>query len=64
MLVHKNYPPLSWGYFKHFSISNFGAFYYPLFVGSVVLGLMCAVVLYFIAWIVADRWERKQHLGE
>jgi uncharacterized protein (TIGR03546 family) len=61
MLVHKNYPPLSWEYIRNFKIAKVSAFYYPLFVGSVALGFLCAVVLYFVTLAVA-RHLRNRHL--
>lgn len=60
LLFNKHYPPLSWEYLKSFKISSMGEFYYPLFVGSVALGLMVAAVLYIITWIIADQF-RKRH---
>ncbi|GEM_PF-370223 len=64
ILVHKRYPPLSWEYVRNFNISRFSEFYYPLFIGSLVLGLMCAAVFYVITWIVASRMGRKHSLGK
>jgi uncharacterized protein (DUF2062 family) len=40
-----DYPVLGWQAFKNFnlkSLKGFMHFYYPLFVGSVILGLVCA----------------------
>lgn len=62
MLAHKHYPPLSWDYARNFNISKFSEFYYPLFIGSLVLGLICAVFFYVITWAVACRLERKHRL--
>ncbi|MFB3918967.1 hypothetical protein BU251_02350 [Candidatus Velamenicoccus archaeovorus] len=64
ILAHKRYPPLSWEYVRNFSISRFNEFYYPLFTGSLVLGLICAVVFYVITWAVASRMGRKHSLGK
>ncbi len=44
------HPPLSWKYFSHITLKNLGDFYYPLFVGSVILGLILAVIFYFITF--------------
>ena len=54
------YAPLSWEYFKNFKISKISEFYYPLFVGSIVLGLACAIVLYFVTWVVANHFRQKR----
>jgi hypothetical protein len=64
ILVHKRYPPLSWEYVRNFNISRFSEFYYPLFIGSLVLGLICAAVFYVMTWIVASRMGRKRALGK
>lgn len=55
LLAHHNYPPVSWEYIRNFKITKVSEFYYPLFVGSVVLGLLCAIVLYLITLIIAKR---------
>jgi uncharacterized protein len=62
LLVNKHYPPLSWGYLKDFKISKISEFYYPLFVGSVVLALLVAAVLYIITWTIADQFRKKHAL--
>ncbi|HTY45048.1 MAG TPA: DUF2062 domain-containing protein [Patescibacteria group bacterium] len=60
LLPHKNYPPLSWEYIRNFKISTISAFYHPLLIGSVMLGLFCAMVLYVITLIVARHWKSKR----
>jgi uncharacterized protein len=62
LLINKHYQPLSWEYMKSLKISNITEFYYPLFVGSVVLGLLVAAVLYIIVWVIADRFRKKHAL--
>ena len=58
-LLKKPYPPLTLSYFKNFSLKTFGDFYYPLFVGSIVLGIICGVIFYFITFIVVTRVKQK-----
>ena len=60
LLVNKHYPPLSWEYLKSFKIARLSEFYYPLFVGSVVLALLVALALYLITRVIADK-IRKTH---
>ena len=60
LVLGKKYPALSLGYFKDIFFNNFSlqrignlyhqirGFYYPLFIGSVILGVTCAVFFYFI----------------
>ena len=52
ILSEKHYPPLSWEYFKSLRLEDIGKFYYPLFVGSVILGIICAIVFYIITFII------------
>lgn len=58
LLGHEHYAPLSWEYIKTFNMSKIGEFYYPLFMGSLVLGFLCAVILYFITWGLASHFRR------
>ena len=61
-ILPKDYPPLTWNYFLHFNFRNIGDFYYPLFIGSVILGIICAVVLYFLTVLAVTLW-RQRHSG-
>jgi uncharacterized protein (DUF2062 family) len=63
LLAHKHYPPLSWDYIRHLKMSRIGEFYYPLFVGSVVLGLGCALVLYGVTWAIAEHYRKRHAVG-
>lgn len=60
ILARQNYPPLSWEYIRNFNITKISEFYYPLFIGSIVLGLLCSIVLYFITLIIATRIKNKR----
>ena len=62
LLVDKHYPPLSWEYLRSFKISKGCEFYYPLFIGGVLLGLLVAVVLYLITWTIANQLRKKHAL--
>ncbi len=64
LLAHKNYPPLSWDYIRNFKIAKVNEFYYPLFIGSVILGLICALVLYVITLIIASRFKNRRLNGK
>ncbi len=59
LLASRHYPPLSWEYIRHFSIARISEFYYPLFVGSVVLGLIGAAVVYLLTWCIAGYFRKK-----
>ena len=60
LLANKHYPPLSWEYIRNFKVSRLSEFYFPLFIGSVVLGLICATVLYFATLVVTDHLRKKR----
>jgi uncharacterized protein (TIGR03546 family) len=62
LLVNKDYPPLSWAYMRNFKIARVSEFYYPLFIGSVVLGLLCAGVFYLITFAIANHFRKKHPL--
>jgi uncharacterized protein len=55
-----HYPPLSWEYVKGLNLAKLGQFYYPLFIGSIVLGLVCAVVLYGVTRVIAEHFRRER----
>ena len=62
LILGKNYPPLQWQIFEFFSYKTILHFYYPLFIGSLVLGLVSAAVVYFIAfWFMA--WRKKKRVN-
>jgi hypothetical protein len=58
------FEPLSWSVFKNITFQKICSFYQPLFLGSVVLGIICAVIFYFIVFFVAKRlMTRRKHAG-
>jgi len=58
------FEPLSWSVFKNITFQKICSFYQPLFLGSVVLGIICAVIFYFIVFFVARRlMTRRKHAG-
>jgi len=59
-ILRKDYPDLNKAYFKHLNLEAIKTIYYPLFIGSVVLGLICAVILYVITWLIVKRIKEKQ----
>jgi len=64
-LLGKDYPALRWSDFRHFNPKSFAHFYYPLFIGSVIEGLICAVVFYFLTlWFMERRKARNGLSGK
>lgn len=64
LLPDKHYPPLSWEYIKNFNIFKIREFYFPLFIGSVVLGFLCAVSVYFITLLIANHLAKRRSGGK
>ena len=64
VLFDKHYLPLSWEYFRNFKIEKVSEFYYPLFIGSVILGLIVASVLYGVSWIIANRIIKRHVISK
>ncbi|MFH1396951.1 MAG: DUF2062 domain-containing protein [Candidatus Omnitrophota bacterium] len=60
IFVNKNYPPFSWEYIRNFKVSSVSEFYYPLFMGSLVLGLLCAAAFYFITLAITNHFKNKR----
>ena len=59
-ILIKDYPALSWAYFKHMNLQMFKEFYYPLFIGSFFLGLILAILFYFIVFCIAAQWFKRR----
>jgi uncharacterized protein len=62
--MHKgNLPPLNWEFFKTLSWQKVVNIYWPLFTGSLVLGLICAVVIYGLTYFIVSRIKRDRADG-
>ena len=44
----------------HFTFKKLGEFYYPLLVGSVIMGMVCAVITYFITLYISGKIKEKR----
>ena len=63
-ILDKEFEPLSWSVFKNITFQKICCYYQPLFIGSVVLGLVCAVIAYFLVSFVSRRFIlRKKYAG-
>ena len=63
-ILKGNLPPLSWDFFKHLTFGKIAHYYGPLFLGSLVLGVICAAIVYgltfFAVKIIKNQpWRRK-----
>lgn len=62
MLLPGRFDPLQLSDFKHITFQGIASRYQPLFLGSVILGVICAVGVYFLVFFVVKRIkERKKH---
>jgi hypothetical protein len=53
------FEPLSWSVFKNITFQRICSYYQPLFLGSVVLGIICAVIFYFLVFFIVKRINLK-----
>jgi len=63
-MLKSNLPPLSWPDFKNITLRKVLNLYPSLFLGSVILGIICAVIFYFLTFFLAKKFkESKRHAG-
>jgi len=56
LMLGDRYPALQWSTFKKFSYKTLLHFYYPLFIGSVLLAFLLGALLYYLTlWIIIKR---------
>ncbi|MBU4252579.1 MAG: DUF2062 domain-containing protein [Candidatus Omnitrophica bacterium] len=61
-ILKKGLPPLGWGFFKNLTFQKITSFYQPLFLGSLILGVVCAIVVYGLTFFVVKKIkERKSY---
>ena len=61
-IIKKDLPPLDGGFFKNLTFQKITSFYQPLFLGSLVLGVVCAIVVYSLTFFVVKKVkERSSH---
>jgi len=59
-IFRDSYPAYHWSTFKHFNYRQLLQLYLPLFIGSVVLGLLLAVCFYFVTlWFIIARKKMR-----
>jgi uncharacterized protein len=59
-VLNRDYAPLNLAYFQHFTFKKLGEFYYPLLVGSVIMGMVFAAIAYFITLYISGKIEAKR----
>jgi len=64
LILKGRFEPLSWSVFKNITFQKICSFYQPLFLGSVVLGIICAAIFYLITFFVSKRlMMRRKRVG-
>jgi hypothetical protein len=58
-----DFPAMSRDFFKHLTFQKVAQFYWPLFLGSLVLGLICAIIVYGLTYFVVKRIKHKKING-
>jgi len=58
-ILKGNFAPLGWDFFKDLCWQKILSYYWPLFLGSLVLGVICAVVVYGITYFVVKKIKEK-----
>ncbi len=62
LILWGKFDPLTWSDFKNINFQKIAILYQPLFLGSVILGVICGLVVYSIVFFVVKRIkERKIH---
>ena len=57
-----NFEPLSWSVFKNITLQKISSYYKPLFIGSLILGLVCELIFYILTFFVIKIIRsRKKH---
>ncbi len=61
-ILKDSFAPLSWSDFRYMTFQKFTRLYPPLFLGSIILGIISALVFYFfvliVVWIIKKRERR------
>ena len=59
-MINGNFEPLNWSVFKSMTFEKICTYYPPLFLGSVILGIVCAVIFYFLAFFITKKLNLKK----
>lgn len=55
------FQPLTWKDFMNITLKKVLAYYKPLFLGSVILGIICAVIFYLITFFVVKILQERKN---
>ncbi len=59
-ILNGKFEPLSWAVFKNITFQKICYYYQPLFLGSVILGIVCAAIFYLLVFYMAKRFTLRK----
>jgi len=61
-ILGNNYPALNWSMLKNLTYRDIPYLFFPLFWGSIILGIICATVFYFIVLFFIEKMRKRKKL--
>ena len=58
-ILDNDYPALAWSMLKELTYRDILRLYYPLFIGSIILGIICAIIFYFIVLFLVKKMIKR-----
>jgi len=55
-ILKGKFEPLSWSVFKNITFQKIYGYYQPLFLGSVILGIICATIFYLLTFYMSNKF--------
>ncbi len=63
-ILKDGFPPLEWSDLRNITFQKVANLYPPLFLGSLVLGITCAIIFYFLTLFIVRRLKRQRRHAE
>ena len=60
LILWGKFEPLTGAYFKDISFQKIVSHYLPLFLGSVILGIICAGIVYLVSFLIIRKIEKRK----
>ena len=58
-----DFEPLSWSFFKNITLEKISHYYPPLFIGSIILGVICASIFYLLTFLIVKKFISRRKNG-
>lgn len=59
-ILKENFAPLSWDFFNNLSFKKIASFYRPLFLGSLILGVILGIIVYGVTFLVVKKIKGRK----